>query len=146
MWRAHGLDVLLRDALDRGTVLGGLSAGMLCWFQGGVTDSYGGLEALKEGLGFIEGTACPHYDGEAQRRPTYQRLIAEGLPAGYAVDDGAALHLRGNALVEVVTSRPTAAAYRVEMINGRVAETRLPTRFLGASGGMAEASGGRPPD
>jgi peptidase E len=111
-----------------------------------VTDSYGGLEALKEGLGFIEGTACPHYDGEAQRRPTYQRLIAEGLPAGYAVDDGAALHLRGNALVEVVTSRPTAAAYRVEMINGRVAETRLPTRFLGASGGMAEASGGRPPD
>jgi dipeptidase E len=135
LWRAHGLDVLLRRASENGTVLGGLSAGMLCWFQGGVTDSYGDLEAIRDGLGFLEGTACPHYDGEPERRPTYQRLIAAGLPAGYAADDGAALHFVGQELVEVVTSRPEARAYRVEIIDGQVVETRLPARYLGGSPG-----------
>ena len=134
LWRVHGLDVLFRRALESGTVLSGVSAGMLCWFQGGVTDSYGDIAAFRDGLGLIEGTACPHYDGEPARRPTYHRLIASGLQAGYAADDGAALHFYNGKLVEAVTSRPNAHAYRVELINGQVIETVLPSRFLGTSG------------
>lgn len=132
VWRAHGLDVLLRNALHTGTVLGGLSAGMICWFDGGVTDSYGKLGALQDGLGFLRGSACPHYDGEAERRPTYQRLVAEGFAAGYAADDGAALHFRGQELLEAVSSRPDAGAFRVSLTEGKVMESRLPVRFLGA--------------
>ena len=85
-----------------------------------------------DGLGFLPGSHCPHYDGEAQRRPSYQRLVAEGLAGGYAADDGAALHFVGTDLAEVVTSRPAAGAYRVEAVDGRVVETKLPGRYLGA--------------
>ena len=81
---------VLREAWQRGAVLCGVSAGMLCWFNGGVTDSFGALDALRDGLGLIDATACPHYDAEAQRRPTYHRLVGEGLQWGYAADDGAA--------------------------------------------------------
>jgi dipeptidase E len=105
---------------------------MLCWFNGGVTDSFGELDALRDGLGFIDATACPHYDGEAQRRPTYHRLVGEGLQWGYAADDGAALHFRGTELAEVITSKPGAAAYRVEVVDGEVRETRLEGRLLRA--------------
>lgn len=132
LWRVHGLDVILRDAWRNGAVLAGLSAGMLCWFTGGVTDSFGGLDALTGGVGLIEGSACPHYDGERERRPTFHRLVAEGLPGGWAADDGAALHFRGTELVEVVSSRPDAGAYRVDLIDGKVVERRLPVRYLGA--------------
>lgn len=140
LWRAHGLDTLLREAWLKGAVLSGVSAGMVCWFRGGVTDSYGGLDRLSDGLGLIGATACPHYDGEPERRPAYHRLIADGMEAGYAADDGAALHFRGSELVEVVSSRPGAGAYRVELMEGRVIETRLPVRFLGAAD-AAVASG-----
>ena len=139
LWRRHGLDVLLRLAWAHGAVLAGVSAGMLCWFNGGVTDSFGGLEPLNDGLGLIDATACPHYDGEAERRPTYHRVIADGMQAGYAADDGAALHFRGQSLVEVVSSRPEARAYRVEMIGARVTESALPVRFLGAKDAAARA-------
>jgi len=132
MWRVHDLDQHLREAWNRGAVLCGVSAGMLCWFRGGVTDSFGALDALHDGLGFLDATACPHYDGEAQRRPTYHRLIREGFPAGYAADDYAALHFQGTEFIEAISSQPQAAAYRVELVNGEVRETRLPTRYLGA--------------
>ena len=131
MWRTHGLDKLLREAWMRGTILCGVSAGMLCWFRGGVTDSFGGLEALADGLGLIDATACPHYDGEAERRPTYHRLIGEGFHWGYAADDRAALHFRGTELEEVVSSQVGAAAYRVELVGDQVVETRLEARYLG---------------
>lgn len=133
LWRVHELDQILRDAWSRGAILCGVSAGMLCWFRGGVTDSFGGLEALADGLGLIDATACPHYDGEKQRRPTFHRLIREGLPAGYAADDGVALHFRGAELIGVVTSREHAAAYRVALVHGQVVEHRLAARFLGGS-------------
>src|SRR5262245_19183804 len=107
---------------------------MLCWFNGGVTDSFGGLEPLDDGLRLIDSTACPHYDGEPGRRPTYHRLIAEGMQAGYAADDGAALHFCGSELVEAVSSRPRANAYRVELIDEQVTETAMAIRFLGATG------------
>jgi peptidase E len=139
LWRRHGLDTLLRQAWSQGTVLAGVSAGMLCWFNGGVTDSFGGLEPLHDGLGFIDATACPHFDGEPDRRPTYHRAIAAGMQAGFAADDGAALHFRGRNLAGVVSSRPEAAAYRVELRGDEVVETRLPARFLGEPHPMAVA-------
>jgi dipeptidase E len=131
MWRVHGLDKVLREAWQRGAILCGVSAGMLCWFNGGVTDSFGNLDALRDGLGFIDATACPHYGGEAQRRPTYHRLVGEGLQWGYAADDGAALHFRGTELAEVIKTKAGAAAYRVELVDGQVKETRLEARLLG---------------
>lgn len=131
IWRVHGLDRILREAYLQGKILCGVSAGMICWFRGGVTDSFGDLDALNDGLGIIDATACPHYDGEAQRRPTYHRLVGGGFPAGYAADDGAALYFHGSELVEAVSSQAHAGAYRVELVNGEVVETRLPTRVLG---------------
>jgi dipeptidase E len=134
VWRVHGVDRALRAAWESGVVLAGLSAGSLCWFETGTTDSYGaGLAPLSSGLGFLPGSHAPHYDGESTRRPHYQKLIAHGaLPAGYAADDGVALVFRGTALDEVVASRPGARAYRVERgPDGRAIETELPTRYLG---------------
>jgi peptidase E len=102
MWRTHGVDQILRDAWTQGVVLCGISAGMICWFRDGLTDSFGQLRPLGDGLGFIDASACPHYDGEG-RRSAYHAAIAEGVPAGYAADDGAALHFRGTELAEVVS-------------------------------------------
>jgi len=132
IWRAHGLDRVLREAWDAGIVLCGISAGALCWFEAGITDSFGPtLAPLHDGLAFLPESHCPHYDGEPQRRPTYQRCVADGLPAGVAADDGCALHFQGTTLVAAVASRPAARAYRVERSGDGVTETPLPTRFLG---------------
>jgi dipeptidase E len=131
IWRAHGLDRVLREAWIQGKILCGVSAGMICWFQDGLTDSFGHLAPLRDGLGFLQGSACPHYDGEKERPDAYRTAIREGMPAGYAADDGAALHFAGLRLVEVVTSREGAGACRVELVNGEVSETRLPVRYLG---------------
>ena len=131
IWRAHGLDKLLGKAWRSGAVLSGISAGMLCWFSGGLSDSFGKLGALDNGLGLIRASACPHYDGEPKRRAAFRRLVASGAPSGYAVDDGAALHFVGRGLKEVVTSRPTAGAYRLSVKRGEVVEERLAVRFLG---------------
>ena len=134
IWRVHGVDGALRRAWESGVVMAGVSAGSLCWFETGTTDSFGPrLAALSGGLGFIPGSHAPHYDGEPTRRPHYQRLVAEGaIPAGYAADDGAALVFRGTQLAEVVASRPGARAYRVERgAGGDAIETELATRFLG---------------
>lgn len=131
LWRAHGLDRLLRDAWLAGATLCGVSAGMICWFRASVTDSFGGLAPLNDGLAFLDGSACPHYDGDPGRRPAFHRAIAEGLPAGYAADDGAALHFAGHDLVGAVSSRSNARAYRVELRGGEVIEEPVTTRFLG---------------
>jgi dipeptidase E len=132
VWRVHGLDRILRTALSENIVLCGVSAGSLCWFEGGVTDSFGPqLSLLHDGLGFIKGSNCPHYDGEAQRRPTYHRLIADGLPAGLAADDGCALHFEGGNLKRIVSSRPNARAYSVSLVNGQVVERPMAAELLG---------------
>ena len=133
MWRAHGIDRVLRDAWWAGKILCGVSAGMICWFRDGVTDSFGKLAALGDGLGFLEASACPHYDGEPGRRAAFHTAISQGMVGGYAADDGAALHFRGSEFAEAVASREAASAYRVDLIGGRVEETRLATRFLGDS-------------
>mgnify|MGYP001608271106 CR=1 FL=1 len=131
LWRVHGLDKILREAWEAGIVLTGGSAGMICWFEAGVTDSFGPqLEGMRDGLGFLPGSACPHYDGEARRRPTYRRLVTEGgFPPGIAADDGVALHYTGTALTEAVSCRDGASAYAMD----RAGERPVPTRWLGPS-------------
>lgn len=115
IWRLHGFDRILREAWEAGVVLTGGSAGMICWFEAAVTDSFGPqLEALRDGLGFLRGSACPHYDAEELRRPTYRRLVDEGFPAGIAADDGVGVHYEGTELAEIVSVREGATAYRVE--------------------------------
>jgi peptidase E len=133
VWRAHGVDRALRAAHEAGVVLGGLSAGSICWFEGGTTDSFGPtLQPLDGGLGLIAGSHSPHYDGEPQRRPTYHALVGAGrLPAGLAIDDGAAAIFDGGRLVEVVASLAGKTAYRVEPDGrGGAIETALPARVL----------------
>jgi dipeptidase E len=125
IWRTHGFDEILRRAWEAGVLLAGWSAGMICWFEQGVTDSFGPELAPMECLGFLPGSACPHYDGEEQRRPVYTRLVAAGLASGVAADDDVALHYVGTELREVVSSREGAAAYRVGADGERVLETRL---------------------
>jgi dipeptidase E len=115
VWRVHGFDAILREAWERGVLLCGWSAGMICWFEAGVTDSFGPeLAGMRDGLGLLPGSACPHYDGEGRRRPVYRELVAGGFPPGYAADDGAALLFEGTELREVVAARAGATAYRVE--------------------------------
>ncbi len=134
VWRAHGVDDALRSAHASGVLLAGRSAGGLCWFEGGTTDSFGPrLATLREGLGLIPGSHCPHYDGEPERRPTYHALIGSGeVRPGIAVDDFAAAIFDGPELVEVVTAEPDLTAYRVDLVAGEVVETALPARLLGS--------------
>jgi dipeptidase E len=114
IWRVHGFDAILREAWEAGVVLTGWSAGMICWFEAGVTDSFGPqLEGMRDGLGFLPGSACPHYDGESERRPVYTRLVREGFPPGVAADDCVALRFDGTELAEAVSAREGSGAYRV---------------------------------
>ena len=133
VWRVHGVDEILAECWRAGVVLGGVSAGSLCWHVGGTTDSYGpDLRPVTDGLGLIPTSNGVHYDSEEQRRPLYHRLVADGtLPAGHATDDGVGLVYRGTELAEVVADRPDKAAYRVERApDGAVTETRLEPRLL----------------
>jgi peptidase E len=125
IWKTHGIDEVLREAWERGIVLFGWSAGMICWFEHGVTDSFGPQLEAMQCLGFLSGSACPHYDGEELRRPRYRELLQAGLPAGLAADDGVGLHFEGTELVDVVTCRAGAAAYRVSAEGEERIEPRL---------------------
>jgi dipeptidase E len=120
VWRAHGVDVALRKAWETGVVLAGPSAGGLCWFESALTDSFGpGLAPLKDGLRFLKGSFCPHYDSESLRRPRYQELVGSGaLPDGYAVDDGVGLLFAGRDLAEAVAVLPETRAFHVERRRG----------------------------
>ncbi|MEW9531276.1 Type 1 glutamine amidotransferase-like domain-containing protein [Microbispora sp. NPDC049125] len=132
VWRLHGLDVILREAYEAGVLLCGISAGSACWFDACVTDSFGSVGPLLDGVGLLQGSLCPHYDGEAERRPVYLSAIREGtLPPGWAIDDGAAAHFADGVVTEVVTRRPEATVHRVARgPAGDVAETPLPARLL----------------
>jgi dipeptidase E len=132
VWRLHGLDRALRSAWNAGVVMAGISAGAICWFEDGLTDSLGmPYRALNDGLGFVRGACCPHYDGDKERAPILKRLIRRGFPTTLALDDGAAAHFVGTQLVEVVSSRPKARAMRIALSNGAIVEKALPVRYLG---------------
>ena len=133
LWRVHGVDDAVRDAWGRGVVLGGVSAGSICWHVGGTTDSFGPeLRPVTDGLGLLPYANGVHYDSEEQRRPLLHRLVADRtLPTAYATDDGVGLHYRGTELVEALTEIPGKGAYRVERgPDGAAVETRLEPRLL----------------
>ncbi|MCA0458092.1 MAG: peptidase E [Chloroflexi bacterium] len=131
LWREWELPDILKRANEQGTVLAGISAGSICWFERGLTDSIPGDLTALPCLGFLKGSCTPHYDGEAQRRPSYQGLVGSGaLIAGYAFDDGAAGHFVDGELKEVVSSRPHAKGYHVSLNEGKVLEKVLETRYL----------------
>ncbi|MGA2210356.1 MAG: peptidase E [Acidimicrobiales bacterium] len=133
LWRLHGVDEAMRAAWESGVVLAGSSAGSICWHVGGTTDSFGPeLQPITNGLGFLPFANGVHYDGEEQRRPLVQRLVAEGtLPLTFATDDGVGLHYVGTDLVEAVTSLPGKSGWRIESNGaGGMTEARLPTRLL----------------
>ncbi len=135
VWRAHGLDVALREAWERGAVLYGGSAGAICWFEASVTDSWGTpADALRDGLGFLAGSCCPHMDSEDARRPTFHRLVGAGFPSGIALDDAAAAHYDGTSLVEVVAVRDAARGYWIDVLGAETTEAELPARRLAGAG------------
>ena len=116
VWRVHGVDRMMRRAWESGVVLAGVSAGAICWFEGGTTDSFGPvLRPFTAGLGMLPGSYCPHYSSEPTRRPAFQSLVAAGsLGAGLACDDGAGAHFTGDGLTAIVTDRAGASGYLVE--------------------------------
>ena len=126
IWRLHGVENALRSAYASGTVLSGWSAGCLCWFEGGITDSFTpSLGALRDGLGILAGTACPHYDSQEARRPVYAREIAAGLGPGIALEDGVAARYDDERLVEVVSARPDGRAFHVDASGERPLAVRV---------------------
>ena len=131
LWREWGIDEILRAAWAAGVVLAGLSAGAICWFEQGVTDSVPGQLGSLDCLGYLEGSCCPHYDAETERRPAYHRLLRTGvIEPGYGLDDGAALHFIGETLHRVIISRPEAQAYAVDIVDGNVRERSLESTYL----------------
>jgi peptidase E len=130
-WLAHGLDRVLLRAWRNGTVLCGLSAGSLCWFEESVTAFHGPPQRVR-GLGILPGSNCVHYNGEPARRDSYRDFVADGMVSGHGVQDGAAVHFVGTQLHEVISSRPDSTAYHVALRDGEVRETKLLSRYLGA--------------
>ena len=130
VWRVHGVDEILAEAWQAGIVLGGVSAGSICWHLGGTTDSFGPtLEPVTNGLGFLPYGNGVHYDNEGQRRPLLHKLVGDDtLPLSYATDDGVGILYEGIEPVEVLADRPDteSAAYRVEKTWDTVVETELP--------------------
>lgn len=131
VWRLHGLDSILCEAYQAGVLLCGISAGAACWFDGCLTDSFGGLAPLNDGLGLLSGSLCPHYDGESDRRQAYLNAVADGtLPEGYALDDGVAAVFTDGLLSEVVSRSNGSTLRRVSRENYIAVEEQLPVRPL----------------
>ncbi|MEV6523336.1 peptidase E [Longispora sp. NPDC051575] len=136
VWRAHGLGEILRECWEAGVVLGGGSAGSICWHEGGTTDSFSDqLDPVTNGLAFLPYSNGVHHDLDVQpRQERYLELVGSGgLSAGYATDDGAGLHYVGTELVEAVSALPDADAYRVEVdpATGAATEISLHARPIG---------------
>jgi dipeptidase E len=132
-WREWHLDKILRQAWEAGLVLGGVSAGAICWFEQGLTDSIPGPYTALPCLGFLAGSCSPHYDSETERRPTYHRRILSGeMRPGIAIEDGVAVHYVDHEMQRVVSSRPIARAWTVFDADGKIEERPLDVTFLGA--------------
>lgn len=126
VWREWGLPDVLREAWCKGIVLAGVSAGAICWFDSGVTDSWAGHLAPLDGLGFLPAACCPHYDSEVDRRPAVHDLVVRAvLPPVLALDDGAAAHFIGRTLHRIVTWKPTAQGHTVKRLRGQAVESEL---------------------
>ncbi|OQR97811.1 peptidase S51 family protein [Achlya hypogyna] len=131
IWKAHGIDDVLKQAWDKGIILGGASAGGLCWFEEGTTDSRPKRLSTVKCLGFLPGSHCPHYDVEPERRPLYQKLISTGeLKPGYACDNDAGIYFEDTEAVRAVTARADAKVYYVSMVGGQIQEQQIPTHSI----------------
>lgn len=131
IWHAQGIDEVLREAWDRGIVLGGASAGSLCWFEEGTTDSRPKELTIVKGLGLLRGSHSPHYDAEGERRPVFQRLISSGqMQPGYACDNNAGIYFEDNDVARVVHTREGARVYYVSMVGGQINEEVLESDLL----------------
>ena len=125
LWKEWEIDTILKKALARGVVLGGISAGMNCWYELCVTDSLYGELTVLPCLGFLKGSCCPHYDGEANRRPSYHMLMQSGtITPGIAIEDHTAVHYVNGEIKQVVTTAQS-NAYQVFLENGKIIEKRL---------------------
>ena len=133
LWKEWQLDRILRQAWNRGIILCGVSAGSICWFEQGVTDSIPGKRTVLPCLGFLAGSNCPHYNWEAYQNGYRHLLSQRAIANGYAAEDGVALHFVGDRLTDIVSSRPEAKAYYLEYKNGKVVENTLNTKYLGNS-------------
>ena len=132
VWRDWGVVDILRQAWESGVVLTGVSAGAICWFEQGLTDSFSDQLRPLECLGFIPGSCCPHYDGEPQRRPSYHQLLtSEEIRAGVAIEDWTGVHYIGKEIHRVVSSKRGARAYSMRAVYGSVQEVPLPTEYIG---------------
>src|SRR3954451_18629058 len=131
-WRAHGLDTTLRLAWEQGTVMCGVRAGSLCWVDRPPSACHGAPQRV-EGMGMLPHSNCVHFDCECEREGAFREHLLDGMCAGYAAEDGAALHFAGENLASVVTSRPQAKAYRMRRTEaGRIERRALPATYLGA--------------
>jgi dipeptidase E len=131
VWKAHGIDSIMREAWEAGVVLCGLSAGALCWFTDSLTAYYGAPERV-DGMGLLPWSFTAHFDSEPERREEFHRLLCEErMRPGYAADDGTALHFRGTTLNRVVSSRPSAGAAELRCGQDGVEERRLDADYLG---------------
>jgi len=131
IWKAHGIDEILREAWNRGIVLGGASAGSLCWFEEGTTDSRPKVLTKVDGLGFLKGSHSPHYDAEESRRPTYQGMIKSGeMKSGYACDNDAGIYFEDNEIRRVVHTRAEAKVYHVSLVGGEIVERELEAEMI----------------
>jgi peptidase E len=131
-WRAHGVDRVLREAWQAGVVLAGQSAGSLCWFEAAVTAQGDGQPRPARGLGLLPASNSVHWSAAPRRRRAFLDCIADGMPAGWGVDDGAALLFEGTALSGAVAAAPGARAWRVERAGDEVSETAVPVSVIGA--------------
>ena len=131
IWKAQGIDVVLKEAWDRGIVLGGASAGSLCWFEEGTTDSRPKELSTVKCLGFLKGSHSPHYDREENRRPLYHKLIGSGeMKPGYACDNDAGIYFEDNEVKRVVATRTEAKVYYVSLVGGQVVEKMLQPEMI----------------
>ena len=123
VWKDWGLDLILKEAYERGVVMCGVSAGAICWFEEGVTDSWSEELKVMDCLGFVKGACCPHYDEEPQRRPSLSKFLTEGvMQSCYAVDGGCALHIENEEVYKAVVFAKDKNAYLVDLEKDTVIE------------------------
>lgn len=132
LWKEWEINKILKKAYKKGIILSGVSAGAICWFEHGASDSIPQRLTRVNGLGFIEGSTCPHYDGEEIRKPEYRRLLkGQKVKSGIALDDGAGIHFINEEIHKVISSRPNAKAYKLYRENKEIIEKELLTEYLG---------------
>ncbi len=131
IWKAQGIDKILEKALKKGIILAGGSAGSLCWFDNGTTDSRPIELSVVEGLGFLPYSHCPHYHSEEYRRPLYFKNIENGIfKPGYAIDDKAGIIFKNGKVFKVLTVTDKDNAYFVSLKNGKAVEEKLEATLL----------------